>query len=126
MEHSYSVLIVIFYTGSFPPPDEIFVRVEQNQIIFSWNPVPLYCSALSYSTTTIDCGTCITNTLTNTSCTDFQTTTSGILCVFSVRSVICGNITGTATTSYVNLKGVLVCDSHHLAEMGYRSILTLY
>ena len=73
--------------------------------MFTWTPVVLNCPSIHYIIAS-DCGFCPnTTTVTTVNC-------SGIVlgerCSFAVRSVVCDSIIGSASTIFVDLKGIFI------------------
>ena len=107
------VLLLIYTVEPFPPPETIWVNLTNNQeLTFSWSPVPLTCPTFNYHITSINCGLCIVSvTSTAATCTGFRPSSAGTLCSFGVQSIICGNLIGDMRTSLVNLKGDEIKDA---------------
>ena len=83
---------------AYPPqkPSLIFADLGLRRVSFAWSPVGSDCSAIHYNILASNCGSCPTTTKhTNVTCTDIPT--DGSTCVFAVRTVVCGNITGNAS-----------------------------
>ena len=91
---------------SLPPPRGInYAHVDPETITFEWEPVGDVCSGVYYNIIASNCGNCVPRTkFTNTTCTGAPT--DGSQCVFSLETVICGNITGKRSDPvYVHLNG---------------------
>ena len=60
------------------------------KLTFSWSTV---CPAIRYNILASNCGSCPTTTnYTNVTCTDIPTNNS--VCIFTIQTVVCGNISG--------------------------------
>ena len=91
---------------SLPPPRGISsTHVGPEAIVFEWESVGDICSGVYYNTNASNCGNCVPITeFTNTTCIDAPR--DGSQCVFSLETVICGNITGKRSDPvYVNING---------------------
>lgn len=91
------------------PPSGVHLKaVESNQLVFAWNKVATLCSSIRYITTAINCGVCPKST-TNTSITCVINNVSAYtssMCMFSVRTEICGHILGERSEYVIaNLAG---------------------
>ena len=63
------------------------------QLTFVWSPVVSDCPATHYNILASNCGSCPTTTNhTNVTCTDVLN--DGIVCTFTIQTVVCENITG--------------------------------
>ena len=103
------MIVFCFLPEPPPAPENILVGVNNfSEVFFKWSPLNLTCPALSYSTTTENCGMCITDyNSAVTTCTNYPKIDSENVCRFTVQSVICNNITGNSSISdkLVNLQG---------------------
>ena len=90
-------------------PEVISVSVQPQEVIFKWNKVDFNCPSMTYNFSTSNCGRCFLTNLTAVTCTNFNLLPSnnnqGPMCMFSVHSVICGNISGRRNTASVALQG---------------------
>ena len=95
------------HVDPLPPPHNVqLVRVTSEGLTFNWSSVEPGCSSLQYRTES-DCGTCTSDPLTTTFVTCSIAAITDNVCSFSVRSVVCNNITGSWSSPVnVNLKGV--------------------
>ena len=85
----------------YPSPEKISVSAVNlglKEITFTWSPVTPNCPAIIfyYDILASNCGSCPTTTNhTNVTCIDVPT--DGSTCVFAIRTVVCGNITGNVS-----------------------------
>ena len=86
------------------------------ELIFSWDKTIEYiCPTLEYNFTSENCGSCTVDVIPRAvSCIGFQTSVTGITCIFTVRSVVCGNITGpeSVRSANVTLQGYYYAYNH--------------
>ena len=91
--------MLITQTGPFSSPNKLYtsiVDLSLQEIAFSWSPVAPDCPAIHYNILASNCGSCPNTTNhTNVTCTDVPT--DGSVCIFGIRTVVCGNITSTTS-----------------------------
>ena len=99
----------LFFADSFPPPKDIYVtEANASQLVFRWEPVEPLCEAVHYLINASNCGHCpnVINDSTVT-CTGFSLDMYDQVCLFSVRTVVCGNIIRNESRSIqVTLRGM--------------------
>ena len=93
------IISMLLFAAPYTPPQTpslIFTDLNLRHITFSWTPVDPNCPTIHYDTIASNCGSCPTTTNhTNVTCTDIPT--DGSTCVFAIRVVVCGNITGNVS-----------------------------
>ena len=104
------VVTIMFYPhiDSLSPPKNIrLLDVSSGMLVFSWTPVPLNCSAVTYEIRS-SCGEC--PTLTNSTmvtCIIHNPLIQYRTCRFAVRSVMCNNsVGGWSNEIEVMLRGI--------------------
>ena len=94
-----------FSTEPLEPPDSIqLTNIIGGQVVLTWIPVPQSTVCLqTYYRVTSNCSTCNSGTTSSitASCPLPQHGTDGLVCVFSVQGVVCGNLTGRLSNSLV-------------------------
>ena len=83
--------------------------MNSEQLIFNWSPVESNCSALQYIIES-DCGTFTTAVTTSTlaTCSFDLSAIADSMCTFTIRSVVCGNISGILSDPLsITLKGTV-------------------
>lgn len=94
------------HTDPFLPPENIHLAdIKPGKLTFSWTPIALLCSELTYEILS-DCGECPTATnSTFVSCTIESSQPTN--CTFAVRSIVCGGIAGSWSNAIkVMLRGI--------------------
>ena len=107
------------FLDPLPPPTNIqLVRTSSEQLVFNWTAVDSDCSALHYSITTSNCGTCANTTertVTSTVCSiDLSAVADNTMqCSFGIQTVVCNNISGNLSTQVdVTLTGLGILIIH--------------
>ena len=100
-------LSAICLSDPYPPPNNVYLmEANFNQLLFQWSSVTPCCKSLRYLINASNCGHCpnVTNDTTVT-CTGFSL--GSLMCLFSVQTRVCDNITGNESRSVkVNLRGM--------------------
>ena len=95
------------YINAAPPPSpgRISTLVASPQeLMFSWNKIIDYvCPTLEYNFTSENCGSCTLDAPRAVSCIGFQPSSAGVTCIFTVWSVVCGNVTGPESVQSANV-----------------------
>ena len=94
-------------------PEEAYLSdVGRNRLTFSWAPVLPNCASIRYRIMAVNCGVCPGITYkTSVNCTALIQNNINInveqVCMFSVKSVVCGDFTETANSVIITtlLKG---------------------
>jgi hypothetical protein len=84
------------------------MEANASQLVFQWESVAPSCEAVNYLINASNCGHCpnVTNDTTVT-CTGFTLDTYDQVCLLSVQTAVCGNITGNESRSiHVTLRGM--------------------
>ena len=95
----------------FIPPSHInLTNVSTEGLTFEWNSVAPNCSAVSYTISSLGCGSCPSSTSTTSIiCHGVQLNGESDLCTLSIQAVTCGNISGSFSNPLnVSLKGLLL------------------
>ena len=114
------------YIDPFPPPDDISLSEIRPGPELKFNWTRKNCLMISYSITS-DCGNCPTSTAINTAVC-INVPIDDRVCLFAVRTVVCGNIDGTQSNSLsVTLKGMsfLILMHTKFIAVSYKPILLL-
>ncbi len=84
------------------------MEANANQLLFQWESVAPSCEAVRYLINASNCGHCPYDTNdTTVTCTGFALDIYDQVCLLSIRTVVCGNITGNESRSIqVTLKGM--------------------
>ena len=92
-----------------PMPKMVSVSIDAKKIIFKWNGMDVNCPSMGYNFSSSNCGHCVSTNFAAATCIDFTLSPSisslGLMCRFSVYSVICGNIRGEESTASLTLRG---------------------
>ena len=96
------------YVDPLPPPLNVqLIRATPEELTFNWSSVEPSCSTLQYRIES-NCGICTTNSQLTASatCSIEMSTITDNVCKFSVKSVVCNDITGSMSVPVnVSLKG---------------------
>jgi hypothetical protein len=93
-----------------PPANVMLTSINSTQLVFRWNPVRTYCSAIKYIILAENCGSCPAKSNTTTViCTNPQPQPNpGTTCSFRVQTEICEGVVGGASdTSIARLRGII-------------------
>ena len=100
-------------TDPIPPPNDTTISrivedaVEETfSLIFVWSPVIFNCSNLHYAIAS-NCGWCPNTTKRTTATCRGVPVSVGDRCVFTIQSVVCGDVVGNSSSIFVDLKGKL-------------------
>ena len=91
-----------------PRPESVSVTVHSEELFFTWSSLDYSCPSLLYRlNASASCGRCGVTATNSTMvfCSGFSVSVSPKICEFSVHYVVCGNITGEAQTTTINLQG---------------------
>ena len=105
--YTFSISIA---TNPYPPPNDVHLAsadVHAGQVMLTWTSVSSFCSSVSYSITSDNCGICpaTTNTTTAT-CFDLQLSTEPVACTFRVSSMVCDLTGNPSEPVVVTIKGM--------------------
>ena len=93
--------MIVCFECIIAPPSNLHVShidIGLIQLTFAWSPVAPDCSTVHYNILASNCGSCPpTTNYTNVTCANIPT--AGSMCTFAVRTVVCGNITGSKNSS---------------------------
>ena len=98
-----------FFSDHRPPPHDIhLMETSANRLVFQWSPVTPSCETVHYLINASNCGQCLNKTNdTTVICTDFAVDNYSQVCLLSVQTVVCDNVTGNESSSVqVNLRGM--------------------
>ena len=92
-----------------PPSDTTISRIVEDfegnfSLTFIWSPVIFNCPSLHY-TIASNCGSCPNNTTRTTATCRGVPVSVGDCCVFTIQSVVCGDVVGNSSSIFVDLKG---------------------
>ena len=91
--------VYILYLEPLPPPVNLQLVETSSELVFEWSEVTSNCPHFHYRINSSNCGQCPNTTRNMTAtCTGNFTTNSPSPCLFAVRSVLCVDICGNATT----------------------------
>ena len=88
----------MLYIGPLSGPlNVILTHASPHHLTFSWTPISNSCQVQSYAINSSNCGVCPSymNNMTTARCIGFQVPAE---CRFTVRTIVCGNIVGSAGT----------------------------
>ena len=86
------------------------MEASANRLVFQWNSVTTPCEAVCYAINASNCGYCpdVTND-TTVVCTDFALDEYNQVCLLTVWTVVCDDVTGNESSSVqVNLRGTRI------------------
>ena len=114
---------------AYPPPSGIRLeRANEEYLTFAWDSVApeSLCTSIRYIITSTYCGKCPATTTHNSAiCSEFSTSTNGILCLFAIQSEFCPGrivyqtIGDMSNQIHVTLKGIIILCMHDIPNNYY-------
>ena len=104
--HIYHTTLTQYYVGPYQRvPGDLHLTIPNgNQLSFSWTSVDSSCLSISYNINST-CGSCPMTT--NTTAVTCPVPQLPSVCMFSIRSVVCGQVGMPSNPLMLTLKGLL-------------------